>query len=45
MGDTPGGQFMIPREIIKACCNNFVDMAEETIKENTFCCGGGGFAH
>ena len=42
MGDTPGGQFMIPREIIEACCNNFVDMAEETIKENTFCCGGGG---
>ena len=42
MGNTPGGQFTIPREIIKATCNNFVDMAEETIKENTFCCGGGG---
>jgi Fe-S oxidoreductase len=42
MGDMPGGQFVIPREIIQACCNNFVDMAPETIRENTFCCGGGG---
>jgi Fe-S oxidoreductase len=42
MGNTPGGQFTIPREIIKACCNNFFDMADETIKEHTFCCGGGG---
>ena len=23
-------------------CNHFVDMAPETIHENTFCCGGGG---
>jgi len=42
MGDSPGGQFMIPRAIIKACCNNFHDMAADTIHENTFCCGGGG---
>ena len=42
MGDKPGGQFEIPRAIIKACCNNFVDMAADTIHENTFCCGGGG---
>ena len=42
MGDMPGGQFKIPREVIKACCNNFVDMADDTINENTFCCGGGG---
>ena len=42
MGDMPGGQFVIPREVIKACCNNFVDMAPDTIHENTFCCGGGG---
>ncbi|MFH1860382.1 MAG: sulfate reduction electron transfer complex DsrMKJOP subunit DsrK [bacterium] len=41
MGDMPGGQFEIPREIIKACCNKFVDMPQETIRENTFCCGGG----
>ncbi len=41
MGDMPGGQFEIPRAIIKACCNKFVDMPQETIRENTFCCGGG----
>lgn len=42
MGDMPGGQFIIPRNVIKAVCNNFVDMAPETIHEGTFCCGGGG---
>ncbi len=42
MGDKPGGQFTIPRAIIKACCNNFHDMAADAINENTFCCGGGG---
>ena len=42
MGDKPGGQLTIPREVIKACCNNFVDMPPETIGEATFCCGGGG---
>ena len=42
MGGIPGGQFHIPREIIRACCNNFVDMAADTINESTFCCGGGG---
>ncbi|MCZ6471151.1 MAG: (Fe-S)-binding protein, partial [Gammaproteobacteria bacterium] len=42
MGDMVGGQFIIPREILKACCNHFYDMAEDTIKEATFCCGGGG---
>jgi len=42
MGDWEGGQFDIPREVIKACCNNYVDMDPETIKEKTYCCGGGG---
>jgi Fe-S oxidoreductase len=42
MGDEPGGQFLIPREIIRACVNKFVDMAPETIGASTFCCGGGG---
>ena len=42
MGDKPGGQFTIPRNIIKTVCNNYVDMAPETIGEGTFCCGGGG---
>ena len=42
MGDKAGGQFTIPRDIIKTVCNNFVDMAPETIGEGTYCCGGGG---
>jgi Fe-S oxidoreductase len=42
MGNTPGGQFEIPREIIKAVCNNYVDMPSYSIKEGTYCCGGGG---
>ena len=42
MGDKPGGQFEFPRNVIKAVCNNYVDMHPETIKEATFCCGGGG---
>jgi Fe-S oxidoreductase len=42
MGDTPGGQFEIPREIIRAVANHYVEMAPDTIREKTFCCGGGG---
>lgn len=42
MGPTPGGQFSIPRDIIKATCNHFYDMPADTINEGTFCCGGGG---
>ncbi len=42
MGHEPGGQFTIPRNIIKAVANRFHDMAPETIHESTFCCGGGG---
>ncbi len=42
MGDEPGGQFTIPRNVIKAVCNNYVDMDPDTIYEKTFCCGGGG---
>ncbi len=42
MGDMPGGQFVIPREIIKAVANNFHDMEPGTTHEATFCCGGGG---
>jgi Fe-S oxidoreductase len=42
MGDLPGGQFTIPREILKSCCNHFYDMDPGTIGEATFCCGGGG---
>ena len=42
MGNIPGGQFIIPREVIRGVCNHFVDMAPETIGEATYCCGGGG---
>lgn len=42
MGNYPGGQFDIPRNVIKAVCNNFVDMPADTIHDATFCCGGGG---
>ncbi|MGB0748130.1 MAG: sulfate reduction electron transfer complex DsrMKJOP subunit DsrK [Magnetospiraceae bacterium] len=42
MGDEPGGQFRLPRELIKATTNKFFDMHPDTIGEKTFCCGGGG---
>jgi len=42
MGDIEGGQFIIPRDVIKASVNKFVDMDPATINEKTFCCGGGG---
>jgi [DsrC]-trisulfide reductase subunit K len=42
MGDMPGGQFEIPRAIIRKVANRFVEMAPDTIRERTFCCGGGG---
>jgi len=42
MGGVAGGQFSVPRAIIRACCNRFVDMRADTIGEATYCCGGGG---
>jgi Fe-S oxidoreductase len=42
MGDIKNGQFILPREVIKAACNHFVEMPKNTIKSSTFCCGGGG---
>jgi Fe-S oxidoreductase len=42
MGDHEGGQFEIPRAIIRAVANKYVEMAPETTREKTFCCGGGG---
>jgi Fe-S oxidoreductase len=42
MGNMPGGQFVIPREVIKAACNHFFDMPADTINDSTYCCGGGG---
>ena len=42
MGDYAGGQFDIPRNIIKAVANKYFDMSLATTREKTFCCGGGG---
>jgi Fe-S oxidoreductase len=42
IGNYEGGQFEVPRNVIKAVCNNYVDMPKDTIHDATFCCGGGG---
>ena len=42
MGNVPGGQFSLPRDVLRASCNHFFDMPADTIGEGTFCCGGGG---
>ena len=42
MGDFEGGQFVIPRAVIRASCNHYVDMPAHATQEATFCCGGGG---
>ena len=42
MGPMPGGQFILPREVITARCNHFYDMPQDTIHDATYCCGGGG---
>ena len=35
------GFFEEPRYVIRNVCNHFYEMPEETIREKTFCCGGG----
>ncbi|MFC1628899.1 sulfate reduction electron transfer complex DsrMKJOP subunit DsrK [Gemmatimonadota bacterium] len=35
------GIFEEPRYVINNVCNNFFEMPENTIREQTFCCGGG----
>jgi Fe-S oxidoreductase len=42
MGSKPGGQFTMPRDLIRASCNHFYDMPQDTIHDATYCCGGGG---
>ncbi len=42
MGDYAGGQFDIPRNIIKSVANHYFEMTAGTTHEKTFCCGGGG---
>ena len=35
------GLFEEPRYVIKKVCNHFYEMPENTVREQTFCCGGG----
>jgi len=35
------GLFEEPRYVLKAACNHFFEMPENTIREQTFCCAGG----
>jgi Fe-S oxidoreductase len=35
------GIFEEPRYVLRAACNHFYEMPENTIREQTFCCGGG----
>jgi Fe-S oxidoreductase len=35
------GFFEEPRYVINSVCNHFCEMPENTIREQTFCCGGG----
>jgi len=35
------GMLEEPRYVLKNVCNNFVEMPPNTIREQTFCCGGG----
>ena len=42
IGEMPGGQFTIPRELIKACANHFFELRDGANKAETYCCGGGG---
>jgi Fe-S oxidoreductase len=35
------GLFEEPRYVIKSVCNNYYEMPENTIREQTFCCGSG----
>ena len=37
----PGGQFIVPRRVLRAVCNHYVEMARNTTREATFCCGAG----
>ncbi len=41
IGEFPGSQFEVPRAIIRAAANHFVEMSPDTIREKTYCCGGG----
>ena len=42
LGDVPGGQYRIPRELLRAAVPRLVEMSSDTTGQRTFCCGGGG---
>lgn len=42
LGDVPGGQYTIPRDLLRASVPRFVEMSSDTTRQKTFCCGGGG---
>ena len=42
LGDVPGGQYRIPRELLAASVPKLVEMSSDATRQKTFCCGGGG---
>jgi len=42
LGTIKGGQYSIPRDLLKAACERFVEMPADTTQQTTLCCGGGG---
>lgn len=42
MGTSADGAFTIPRDLLRASVERFVDMPRGTTHRETFCCGGGG---
>ena len=42
MGETSEGAFILPRALLRASVESFVDMPRGTTHRDTFCCGGGG---
>ena len=44
LGGIPGGQFFVPRRVLRTVCNHYVEMARNTIREAAFCCGAEGAA-
>lgn len=42
MGNIKGGQFTIPRALLRASVPQLVEMSSDTTHQKTFCCGGGG---
>lgn len=42
LGNNQGGQYSLPRDLLKASCERFVEMPSHTTQQTTLCCGGGG---